>query len=72
MNKTKPYFLICNKEFSNEAMKLSRLIDYFIKAHPDNASKPIEYFEPLTNNLFQRNTINNCFSKVTNTNNTGL
>ena len=26
----------------------------------------------MKNNLFQRNTINNCFSKVTNTNNTGL
>ena len=33
---------------------------------------PIEYFELLKNNLFQRNTINNFFSKVTNTNNTGL
>ena len=47
-------------------MKLpSRLIDHFSKAHPDKASKPIEYFELLKNNLFQRNTINNCFSKVT-------
>ena len=26
----------------------------------------------MKNNLFQRNTINNCFSKVTNTNNTEL
>ena len=75
LNKTKPYYLICNKEFSNEAMTPSRLIDHFRKAHPDNARrnpKPIEYFELLTNNLFQRNTINNCFSKVTNINNTGL
>ena len=39
--------LICNKEFSNEAMKPSRLIDHFRKAHPDKASKPIEYFELL-------------------------
>ena len=55
-------------------MNPSRLIDHFSKAHPDKASKPIEYFELLKNNLFQRNTINNynCFSKVTNTNNTGL
>ena len=56
-------------------MNTSRLIDHFSKAHPDKASKPIEYFELLKNNLFQRNTINNCFSKVTNTNNritTGL
>ena len=49
-------------------MNPSRLIDHFSKAHPDKASKPIEYFELLKNNLFQRNTINNCFSKVTNTN----
>ena len=53
-------------------MRPSRLIDHFRKAHPDNVSKPIEYFELLINNLFQINTINNCFSKVTNTNNTGL
>ena len=53
-------------------MNPSRLIEHFSKAHPDKASKPIEYFELLKNNLFQRNTINNCFSKVTNTNNTGL
>ena len=53
-------------------MNPSRLIDHSSKAHPDKASKPIEYFELLNNNLFQRNTINNCFSKVTNTNNTGL
>ena len=56
-------------------MNTSRLIDHFSKAHPDKASKPIEYFELLKNNLFHRNTINNCFSKVTNTNNritTGL
>ena len=50
-------------------MNPSRLIDHFSKAHPDKASKPIEYVELLKNNLFQRNTINNCFSKVTNTNN---
>ena len=70
LNKTKPYCLIYNKEFSNEAMKPSRLIDHFRKAHPNNSSKPIEYFELLQNNLFKRNTINNCFSKVTNANNT--
>ena len=28
-------------------MKPSRLIDHFSKAHPDKASKPIEYFELL-------------------------
>ena len=72
LNKTKPYCLICNKEFSYEAMKPSRLIDHFRKAHTNNSSKPIEYFELLQNNLFKRNTINNCFSKVTNTNNTGF
>ena len=72
LNKTEPYCLICNQEFRNKDMKPSRLIDHFSKAHPDNASKPIEYFELLINNLFQRITINNCFSKVTNTNNTEL
>ena len=61
-----------NKEFSNEAINPSRLIDHFSKSHSDKASKPIVYFELLKNNLFQRNTINNCFSKVTNTNYTGL
>ena len=53
-------------------MKTSRLIEHFRKAHPDNASKPIEYVELLKYNLFQRNTINNCFSKVTNNNYIGL
>ena len=53
-------------------LKPSRLIDHFRKAHPDKASKHIEFFEMLKNNVFQRNTKNNCFSKVTNTNNTGL
>ena len=70
LNKTKPYCIICNKKFSNEAMDHSRLIDHIRKAHLDKASKPIEFFEMLQNNLFQRNTINNLFSKVTNTNNT--
>ena len=48
-------------------MNPSRLIDNFSKANPDKASKPIESFELLKNNLFQRNTINNFFLKVTNT-----
>ena len=38
-------------------MNPSRLIYHFSKAHPDKASEPIEYFELLKNNLFQRNTI---------------
>ena len=53
-------------------MEPSILIDHFRKVHPDKASKHIEYFELLKNNLFQRNTINNFFSKVTNTTNTRL
>ena len=57
------YCLIFNKEFSNEAMKPSRLIDHFRKEHLEKARKPIEYFELLKNNLFQRNTINNFFFK---------
>ena len=72
LNKTKPYCLICNKEFSNEAMKPSRLIDHLRKAHPGKFSKPIEYFELLKNNLFQRNTINNFFFKSYKYHNIGL
>ena len=48
-NTTKQYLLsyFSNKEFSNEAINPSRLIDHVSKAPPDKVSKPIEYFELL-------------------------
>uniref|UniRef100_A0A5S6R4J9 Protein MEMO1 n=1 Tax=Trichuris muris TaxID=70415 RepID=A0A5S6R4J9_TRIMR len=46
-NRQLPMRLICEKVFSNEAMKPSRLKERFTRCHPDKRCKDVAYFRPL-------------------------
>ncbi|KFD50438.1 hypothetical protein M514_08665 [Trichuris suis] len=46
-NKQLPMCLLCNRVFSNEAMKPSRLKEHLAKIHPDKAGKDLNYFKSL-------------------------
>ena len=52
-----PMCLLCDRDFSNEAMKPSRLKEHFSTKHSDHADKDIAFFEylniiPLSKSLF--------------------
>lgn len=56
-DKRLPLCLICNKSFSNEAMKPSRLIEHLNSKHPDKKDKSLEYFKDLRDKLNNQFTI---------------
>ncbi|KAG8234802.1 hypothetical protein J437_LFUL006635 [Ladona fulva] len=47
INKHMPMCLLCERVFSNKAMKPSRLIDHSRKAHPDKTEKTLTFFQSL-------------------------
>ena len=46
-NPQQPMCLVCEKNFSNEAMKLSRLLEHLQKIHPDKSGKTLAFFYSL-------------------------
>jgi zinc finger BED domain-containing protein 5/7/8/9 len=64
--------LICERSFSNEAMKPSRLNEHLQKMHPDRAGKDLAYFQSLRDKFGKRPTLNNLFSAVSQQNTDGL
>ena len=57
-----PMCLLCNKVFSNEAMKPSRLSKPLTKIHPGKADKSGTFFQCLWENFKQRKTIGLMFA----------
>ncbi len=46
-NPQQPMCLVCEKNFSNEAMKPSRLLEHLQKIHPDKSGKTLAFFHSL-------------------------
>ena len=46
-NPQQPMCLVCEKNFSNEPMKLSRLLEHLQKIHPDKSGKTLAFFHSL-------------------------
>ena len=57
-NPQQPMCLVCEKNFSNEAMKLSRLLEHLQKIQPDKYGKTLAFFYSLWDQFLKRKTIN--------------
>ena len=61
-----PMYLVCEKNFSNEAMKLFRLLEYLQKIHPDKTGKTLAFFQSLRDQFLKRKTMNKFTSSLKN------
>ena len=64
--------LLCEKVFSNEAMKPSRLLEHLTKIHSDKVDKNIAYFQSLREKFQKRKTIGNMFASTSQQSTDGL
>lgn len=71
-NEQLPFCLICEKTFSNEAMKPSRLIEHFKKAHFNKADKDVNYFRNLRDRRGKNKTVHDMFVAASSKNDDGL
>ena len=60
-----PMCLLCERVFSNEAMKPSILIDHLRNAHPDKTEKPLKFFQPLRDRVKNRPTLSSMLCNAT-------
>ncbi|KAE9542272.1 hypothetical protein AGLY_003399 [Aphis glycines] len=71
-NEKLPLCLICEKTFSNKAMKPSRMKEHLMKKHSDKSNKNILYFSDLKNKFEKQKTISGLFNKTHLNNDKGL
>ncbi|KYN29155.1 hypothetical protein ALC57_01414 [Trachymyrmex cornetzi] len=64
--------LICQKVFSNESMKPSRLEDHLKKVHTDKKDKDLSYFQMLKDQFLKRSTLGDMFLAESKQHNDGL
>ena len=57
-----PMCLLCEKTFSDEAIKPSRVLDHFKKIHPDKKNNSLAYFQSLRDRMQKRKTVTSMFS----------
>ena len=57
-NPQQPMCLVCEENFSNEAMKPSRLLEHLQKIHPDKSGKTLAFFHSLRDQFLKRKTMN--------------
>ena len=50
--------LVCEKNFSNEAMRPSRLLENLPKIHPDKSGKTLAFFHSVRDQFLKRKTMN--------------
>ena len=67
-----PMCLLCEKVFSNEAMKPSRLLEHLTKKRSDKADKDITNFKSHREKFQKRKTIGNMFSSTSQQSTDGL
>ena len=65
-NEQLPMCLICEKTFTNEGMKPSRMIDHLKVKHPEKANKDVTYFRNLKIKFENRSTIGGLFKSYEN------
>ena len=56
-NPQQPMCLVCKKNFSNEAMKSSRLLEHLQNIHPDKSGKTLAFFHSLRDQFLKRKTM---------------
>ncbi|XP_018015681.1 protein ZBED8 [Hyalella azteca] len=61
-NQQQPMCLLCEKVFSNEAMKPSRLVEHLKRMHSDKADKNLTYFQLLQDKVQKRTIFGNMFA----------
>ena len=71
-NQQQPMCLLCEKVFSNEVMKPSRLLEHLTKIHSDKVDKKIAYFQSLREKFQKRKTIGNMFASTSQQSTDGL
>ena len=64
--------LICERVFSNEAMKPFRITEHLKKAHPDKENKDLSFFKSLWDKFEKRPTLSNMFCNASQQNTNGL
>lgn len=64
--------LVCEKTFSNEAMKPSRMSEHLRRVHPECADKGVTFFQSLRDQLRKRTTIGSMFCKTSQQNTDGF
>ncbi|KAL4132712.1 hypothetical protein QTP88_009821 [Uroleucon formosanum] len=64
--------LICQKTFSNEATKPSRLLDHFNKMNSDMKDKDVTYFQNMEKKYVAQPTLSTLFSAASKQDNDGL
>ena len=57
-NPQQPMCLVCEKNFSNEVMKPSRLLEHLQKIHPDKSGKTLAFFHSLRDQFLMQKTMN--------------
>ena len=57
-NPQKPMCFVCEKNFSNEATKPSRLLEHLLKIHPDKSGKTLAFFHSLREQFLKRKKMN--------------
>jgi len=67
-----PLFLLCERSFSNEAMKPSRLSKHLTKVHSDKADTSLSFFQGLKLKYENRVTVGKLFKKAAITRDKGL
>lgn len=71
-NMQQPLCLLCEKSFSNEAMKPSRLSEHLTRVHSDKADKSLSFFQGLKVKYENRATVGKLFKKAAVTRDKGL
>ncbi|KAK4319477.1 hypothetical protein Pmani_009580 [Petrolisthes manimaculis] len=61
-NDTMPLCLLCEKTFSNDAMKPAKMKDHLERVHSDKKNKDLDYFKTLKENLKSRSDIKTFFT----------
>ena len=64
--------LLCNKFFSNDAMKPSKLEDNLRRCHPDKKDRDLKYFQTLKEKLQKRPTLDKMLASTSQRNDDGL
>ena len=70
-NPQMPFCLLCERSFSNEAMKPSRLMEHMKKTHSTAAHKDVAYFKSIRDKR-QGNTLQSLFAQSDRRNDDGL
>ncbi|KAL4090872.1 hypothetical protein QTP88_025634 [Uroleucon formosanum] len=71
-NSSSPMCLICQKTFSNEAMKPSRFLDHFNKMNSDMKDKDMTYFQNMEKKYVAQPTLSMLFSAASKQDDDGL